>query len=98
METKPRPLTNNEKDHLMDGKSAPTLESLGNAIVKFTPVNDFTTFTAEYAMKDNDLVIHFYLPADLRGPANYWMELFPKALDRVAQEHFMATKPRIKAS
>ena len=82
---------------MLDGSSAATLESLTDAIVKFTPVTDFTTFTAEYALKDQDLVIHFFLPEDLRGPPEYWSKYFPLALDRTARAYFEAEAPKLQA-
>jgi hypothetical protein len=57
-------------------------------------------------LKGRDLVVHFFLPPDLRPadgeelPINfrsYWLERFPKALDEVARSYFQADSPRLQA-
>ena len=63
-------------------------------VPNFTKVLDYTTFNAEYAMKDGDLVVHFY-PTDLTK--DIWTREFAWILDRVAQDHFRATAPRLQA-
>ena len=63
-------------------------------IPNFIKVLDYTTFSAEYAMKDGDLVVHFY-PTDVTK--GIWTREFAWILDRVAQDHFRATAPRLQA-
>ena len=77
------------------------------AVIQFTKINDFTTFKVEYAWVDGDLVIHFFLTAEMiqlnkttdGGPAvkNYWIRTFPLALDKASKEYFQADKPRLQA-
>lgn len=67
---------------------------LAAGIPNFIKVLDYTTFNAEYAMKDGDLVIHFY-PTDVTK--GIWTKEFAWVLDRVAQDHFRATAPRLQA-
>lgn len=74
------------------------LGAIAEAIPQFTTERGYTTFTAEYALKDSDIVVHFFLPADYRGDAgNYWAVTFPRALDAVARNHFAAEAPRLQA-
>lgn len=70
-----------------------------NAIAKGVPqfirVEDYTTFVAEWMMQDGNIVVHFF---PLEGTlVSYWTVDFPAALDRVAQEVFKATAPRLQA-
>ena len=60
----------------------------------FIKVEDYTTFLAEYAMKDGDIVIHFYPTEQIQG---VWTAEFAWVLDRVAQDHFRDTAPRLQA-
>jgi len=63
------------------------------------------SFRAEYTFIDEDLVIHFYLPAhaNLETPEaeqqwmRYWIGRFAEVLDRIAREHFEAEHPRLVA-
>lgn len=32
--------------------------------IRFTPINDYTTFNAEYAAVGRDIVVHFFLPVE----------------------------------
>lgn len=75
-----------------------SLGSVAQAVPKFTKVEDYTTFVAEYALQDGNIVIHFFLPADFKGNAgNYWAVNFPRALDATARSYFMADRPRLQA-
>lgn len=85
-----------------------TIEALGNeqgaslsavqaAVPVFTPVPWYTTFTAEYAMIDGDIVLHFFAPTDLPNKAG-WKNTFADALVSVAPDYFQATAPRLVAS
>jgi len=41
-----------------------TIEDLRAAMIDFTHVDSYTTFSAEYGFKGSDIVIHFFLPVD----------------------------------
>jgi hypothetical protein len=75
----------------------------GVTAITFTKSEEFTTFIAEYTIKDDDLVFHFFLTPELDkepkdGPvAVYWMRTFPLTLDKAAQNFFRATAPRLQA-
>ena len=76
-------------------------EAQGVEAIRFTKVTEYTTFDAEYAYVDNDIVFHFFLPDDvshLQGVQEYWKNAFPAALDKVSQEHWDATYPRLQAA
>ena len=79
------------------------IQGVSKAVVQFTRSEEFTTFIAEYAIKDDDLVFHFFLTPELDrepkdGPvAAYWMRTFPLTLDTAAQTFFRATAPRLQA-
>lgn len=65
------------------------------------PVTDLTTFAAEVAVTEGDLVYHFYATDEvnaLPSPQQYWHELFPAVLERTAKEYFKADFPRLKAA
>ncbi len=70
----------------------------------FKKIESFTTFNAEYAVIGQDLVFHFYLPAEYEDQkqtpkvAQYWMQIFPTALDVTARTFFNANYPRLKAA
>ena len=64
-----------------------------DGVPHFTTMDDYTTYRAEWALKDRDVVIHFFRGEDTRG----WTDLFPSVLDRVAREHFDADAPRLQA-
>ena len=67
----------------------------------FISVRDYTTFDAEVAIAEGDLIYHFFANKEinaLSNPQRYWLELFPKELEKVAQEYFKATFPRLKAA
>lgn len=76
-------------------------EAQGVEPLKFTKVEEYTTFTAEYAFVGDDIVFHFFLPDDvshLQGAQDYWQSRFPAALDKCAQEHWEVTYPRLQAA
>jgi|SRR5688572_3118343 len=77
------------------------LGSIASGIPQFTQETQYTTFLAEYALQDGNIVIHFYMPADFKvhpqSARMYWETQFPKALDAVAQNVFQATAPRLQA-
>lgn len=91
------------------GKEAPV--AIGNvldAVVKFDKVEQYTTFLAEYALLDGDIVVHFF-PAqeeyiEVAGRHRVrdefllrWQRLFPEVLSPVAEKYFGATLPVISA-
>lgn len=81
---------------------------VGKAVVQYIKVDEYTTFSAEYGMKDKNLVIHFFLPPEQRPSegargllpdvSTYWLKLFPPVLDAVARNHFQADAPRLQAA
>lgn len=94
------------------------------AAVQFTLVDAYTTFRAEYAFVDSDIVLHFFVPVEAlvartgQAPPDdstrdawtrhfvendtllqqYWLEIFPAALERKATEVFLARPPRLVAA
>lgn len=75
------------------------LGSIASGIPQLKTVDNYTTFKAEYALHDGNLVFHFYPPKShsQRDVSSYWTQVFPTVLDRVAQEVFEATAPRLQA-
>lgn len=69
--------------------------------IQFMPVADLTTFSAEVAVTEGDLVYHFY-PTDevqkMPGAAKYWKDVFPQVLEQTAKSYFNADFPRLKAA
>lgn len=75
-----------------------SLNSVANAVPVFVPVDDYTTFRAEYTLSDDNIVVHFFLPPDFRGQeGDYWAIKFPRALDVTARNYFAADRPRLQA-
>lgn len=75
---------------------------VADAIIRYKQVEDFTTFTAEYAWKGQDIVVHFFTPKEFNSAPTkqvdpYWLTDFPMSLDRVARAHFRADAPRLQA-
>lgn len=69
--------------------------------LSFIPIDDYTTFRAEFAITEGDIVYHFFVTDEVQklpNPKKYWFELFPQALSEVADKHFNATFPRLKAA
>lgn len=59
----------------------------------------YWSFTAEVAIVDaEDFVIHFFRRENSPRGEAWWEETFPMMLDRIAQTHFGATYPRLKAA
>jgi len=74
------------------------LGSIADGIPQFTQVPFYTTFRAEYALQDDNLIVHFFLPPELNGQVGeYWTVRFPRALDLVARRYFSADRPRLTA-
>jgi hypothetical protein len=67
----------------------------------FIPIKDYTTYAAELAVTEGDLVFHFYVTDEINAlpdPHKYWLEIFPEVLERTAKEYFKAEFPRLKAA
>jgi len=95
------------KEDLASMPSA-TLENVSNATVKFTQVEDYTTFLAEYAFIDGDIVVHLFPPIEqyvktdngarlLEEHLLRWQRSFPLVLSPVAEKYFAATRPVLMA-
>jgi len=66
----------------------------------FTKVDRFTTFLAEYAFIDKDIVFHFFPSDEVHQSSRarpYWLEVFPRVLDPVVRKSFGAEPPRLEA-
>jgi hypothetical protein len=69
--------------------------------IQFIPIREYTTFAAEVAVTDGDLVYHFYVTDEVNAlsqPNKYWLETFPRVLDQVARAYFNAEFPSLKAA
>jgi len=94
-------VSNEEAGRFME-QQPKAIGNISGAVPKFKMVDGFTTFKAEYALVDNNLVIHFFgtpeHPVDSR-PSNiqYWEQRFPDVLNVVGQDYFQATAPRLTA-
>lgn len=69
----------------------------------FIPITEYTTFRAEMAITEGDIVFHFFPTDEVQAlthptPAKYWTEFFPAALERVAKAYFNADESRLKAA
>jgi len=67
----------------------------------FIPIDTHTTFRAQLAITDGDLIIHFFMNDEIRkmpDPMKYWREVFPNTLSATAEKYFDATYPRLKAA
>jgi hypothetical protein len=90
----------NETAKKVLGQQPSGFGNVAESVPKFTKVTDYTTLTAEYSKIDDNLVVHFFLPDDAGAqgfPADYWISVFPTALDAVARSHFSADRPRLVA-
>lgn len=92
---------NRSLQDLRDGFTADGSADLEPEPVKFT-IKEYQLFRAEYAMKNRDLVVHFFLPSSATGENAYqyrdwWLQDFPQALDEGSQEYFEAGPPRLMA-
>lgn len=85
--------------------------NIDGAVVKFEHVTEFTTFLAEYAFVDGDIVVHFFPPIEhfekslMNGEMRvnperlrFWKRGFPQVLSPAAEGYFNATLPRLKAA
>ena len=68
---------------------------------KFVPVETYTTFSAEYALMDGDIVLHFFTNDDINAMPDarqYWKTTFPNVLSKTASAYFNADYPKLKAA
>jgi len=85
------------------GADAPAaIGNVADAVVSFIKVEDYTTFVAEYAFIDGNIVLHFFHSRetwnrDDKWHVTYFLDMFPSVLSQVAEAYFEATKPRIVA-
>lgn len=71
--------------------------------IQFIPITEYTTFRAEMAIVDGDLVFHFYITEEANeratpAPHKYWLVMFPVVLSKTAEKYFNAEFPRLKAA
>jgi hypothetical protein len=68
--------------------------------ISFIPIDDYTTFRAEFAIVGGDIVYHFYVTEEVQKLPDhkaYWFERFPEAMQSAADTHFKVGFPRLKA-
>ena len=70
--------------------------------LQFVQVDDYTTFRAEFAITEGDIVFHFFKTAEVEAhpPAYqklYWEDIFAQVLDPVARKIFKADEKRLRA-
>jgi hypothetical protein len=73
----------------------------GVSPLAFEEVDMYTTFKAEFAVRDEALVFHFFPTEEVNqrsNPIGYWKGSFSSALERVAKEHFNLDFPQLKAA
>ncbi len=84
--------------------------AVGEHVPKFKKIENYTTFLAEYAEVGDDIILHFFPPAEAyvqvagtdtwKVPAavlRAWQLRFPEVLSPTAENHFRATAPKIVA-
>jgi hypothetical protein len=82
-----------------------------DAVLKFTQVEQFTTFLAEYVVSDGAIIVHFFPPREAYEVSlstnqprvnaeflRYWTTKFPVVLSPVAENYFKATQPVLSAT
>lgn len=84
----------------VEGEQQAVLPVMG---LNFIDISEYTTFRAELAVTEGDLVFHFYPTEEVHAlknptPAKYWKELFPSVLEPVAKSYFNADEARLKAA
>jgi hypothetical protein len=89
--------TDEQAAELMEGEPR-FYKGVSKAIPRYKEVTNYTNFKAEYALIEKDLVLHFYeTPERPVKAGGYWHSTFPAVLDKVGQEYFQATAPRLVA-
>lgn len=84
---------------------------VSDAVLKFTKVENFTTFLAEYVLSDGSIIVHFFPPREAyelslstqqpRVTAEFlrmWKKKFPLVLSPTAENYFLATYPVLAAT
>lgn len=87
------------------------LGNIDKAVISFAKVESFTTFLAEYAFVDGNIVVHFFPPKEAyvvsmatQQPKvsvdflRHWQRTFPQLLSPIAEDYFKATAPIITAT
>ena len=74
------------------------VDQVGVHALEFKSVTDYTTFRAEYSWDGDDLVLHFFRTPEKEGDHNFWLQVFPTALDVAARQYFEAVAPRLRAA
>jgi len=88
--------------------AAQDVAGVSDAVVKFKQVECYTTFLAEYAAVDGNVIIHFFPPRESftmvggkpvlsRDFMHWWQTRFPELLSPAAEEYFKATQPTLQA-
>lgn len=103
-------MTNQSPKELSPDEAVAALDSaqtkaLPVFVVHFIPITEYTTFRADLAVTEGDLVFHFYVTPEVNGraspsPQAYWLGntcIFANTLAVVAAEYFNAGYPRLKA-
>lgn len=70
--------------------------------LQFIQVDDYTTFRAEFAITEGDIVFHFFKTAEVMAKPpeyqrHYWGTVFAHVLEPTAKALFKADYPRLKA-
>jgi hypothetical protein len=89
------------KAEAQNGPSPDSFEGIEKGVPVFHPVDDYTTFRAEWAEIGSAFVLHFFISDEMRHLSTltrYWEQDFPTALSDTAERYFEATAPRIIAS
>lgn len=82
------------------GAKALQLPPFASKQMVFEKVERFTTFLAEYAFLDKDIIMHFFPSEEvhqMKLARAYWHETFPRVLDPVARAAFGVEPPRLEA-
>lgn len=69
--------------------------------VRFVRITEYTSFVAEFAIKNGDLVFHFFVTDEvnaLTDPKKYWLKTFPETLSATAEAYFKASFPKLRAA
>jgi hypothetical protein len=69
--------------------------------IHFIRLEDYTTYVAELAVTEGDLVFHFYVTDEVNAlpdAKTYWLESFPQILEATSKAYFKAEWPRLKAA
>jgi hypothetical protein len=77
---------------ILKSVETPAIEAL-----QFVEINDYPAFNVEYTMVDGDLVFHFFRSPRINSDNTFWHSTFPNALSPIAESHFNATAPRLRA-